>query len=171
MPDRPPVQLRLREMLRSLTAAEIEFLVFGAIAAGLYGHVRATADLDIVIRPTAENRERAIAWLTEQRATLGSDPQSGLKDRHRRALQLGRNAWIVTPFGQLDIVQHIDGLPDWETLSARAATFELDDMTVRAVDRDTLIDRKRRRATPQDLVDADALEALGGDETSAASPF
>lgn len=117
-----------------------------------------------MIRPTAENRERVVAWVTQQGATLGSDPQSGLKERHRRALRLGRNAWVVTPFGQLDIVQHIDGLPDWATLSARAATFELDDMTVRAVDLTTLIDRKRRRGTPQDLVDADALEALGGDE-------
>lgn len=89
MPDRPPAQLRLREMMRSLVEGDIEFLIFGAIAAGLYGHVRATADLDIVIRPTPENRERVIAWVTQQHATLGSDPQSGLKDRHRRALQLG----------------------------------------------------------------------------------
>lgn len=164
-PEQRPRPLRLREMMRSLLDADIELLIFGSIAAGLYGHVRATADLDIVIRPTAENRDRVVLWLTQQRAMLGADPQTNLKERHPRALRMGRNAWVVTPFGQLDIVQHIDGLADWDYLSERAATFDLGDMTVRAVDRKTLIERKRKRATPQDLVDADALEALA-DERS-----
>ncbi|MEJ7894313.1 MAG: hypothetical protein WKF94_16910 [Solirubrobacteraceae bacterium] len=38
--------------------------------------------------------------------------------------------------------------------------FEIEGMTLRVMDRATLIERKRLRASPQDLVDIAALEAL-----------
>ena len=152
--------LRLRELLGSLADTDLEFLVFGAVAAALYGHVRATADLDIVIRPTPENRERMLAWLAAHDARLGNDPNVPFGQRHQRALHLGRNAFVVTEYGQLDVVQHISGLPGWETLSTRAERFDLDGLTVLAVDRQTLIDRKRARGLTLDLADVEALEAL-----------
>ena len=51
---RPQRELRLTELLRSLHDHEVEHVVFGAVALGFYGHVRGTADLDIIVRPTEE---------------------------------------------------------------------------------------------------------------------
>ena len=67
-------ELRLADMVRSLLDANVEFLVFGAVAAALYGHIRATRDLDIVLAPDPDNVERLIRWLHEGRTarTLGS---------------------------------------------------------------------------------------------------
>jgi hypothetical protein len=42
-----------------------EYAVFGAVALGLHGLARATADLDLFIRPDADNVERLEAALRE----------------------------------------------------------------------------------------------------------
>jgi hypothetical protein len=153
-------ELRLADMIRSLSDAHVEFLVFGAVAAALYGYIRATRDLDIVLAPDPENVERLIRWLHDHDARPGNAPDEQLSERHLRQLRMGRNAWVATVFGELDVVQHIDGLPPWDELIGRAEAVRVDDMDLRVVDRETLIARKRARATPQDLVDAAALEAL-----------
>ena len=153
-------ELRLSELLGSLVEAEIEFLVFGMVAASFHGHVRATQDLDIVLRPQPANVERLIGWLLAHHARLGSDPDRRLAASHLRRLRMGRNAWVVTDYGQLDIVQHIDGLPGWEQLAARADRFEVGSMRLAVVDVETLIARKRARGSAQDLADVEALEAL-----------
>ena len=46
------------EMLAALSAAGADFMVIGAHAVAVYARPRATGDLDIWIRPTAENAER-----------------------------------------------------------------------------------------------------------------
>jgi hypothetical protein len=46
------------EMLSVLSAAGAEFLVVGAHAVGVHARPRATGDLDLWVRPTAENAAR-----------------------------------------------------------------------------------------------------------------
>jgi len=146
MSDAPQRELRLIEMLRSLHEAGIDFLVFGAVAAALHGHVRATRDLAIIIRPTSDNVERVAAWLSTHAAHLATNPEQRFAIRHARALHRGQNATLLVDLGQVDIVQRLPGLPSWETLAASAVAFDVQGMVVRAVDRPTLIERKRPRA-------------------------
>ena len=49
---------RLRAVFRALGEQRVEYAVFGAVALGLHGLARTTADLDLFIRPTPENVER-----------------------------------------------------------------------------------------------------------------
>ncbi len=46
------------EMLDALLAAGAEFLIVGAHALAAHGRPRATGDLDIWVRPTADNAKR-----------------------------------------------------------------------------------------------------------------
>jgi len=46
------------DMLSALSAAGAEYLVVGAHAVAVHARPRATGDLDIWVRPTAENAER-----------------------------------------------------------------------------------------------------------------
>jgi hypothetical protein len=62
------------EILRVLRAFEesgLEYVLIGATAMGFHGLVRATEDLDLFIRATAENVERLRAAL---RASYANDP-------------------------------------------------------------------------------------------------
>ena len=53
-----PDEGRLRAIFRALSDFEVEYAVFGAVALGLHGLARATADLDLFIRSDAVNVER-----------------------------------------------------------------------------------------------------------------
>ncbi len=52
-------------MLRAFEASGLEYVLIGASAMGFHGLVRATEDLDLFIRATAENVERLRAALRE----------------------------------------------------------------------------------------------------------
>lgn len=46
-------------LFKSLNAHRVEFVVIGATAFPVHGYARATLDVDVFIRPTRENAERA----------------------------------------------------------------------------------------------------------------
>lgn len=48
----------LLDVLRALDAEEVEYVLVGATALNVHGIVRATEDIDLFVRPTAENIER-----------------------------------------------------------------------------------------------------------------
>jgi hypothetical protein len=58
------------ELLSAFADHEVEQLVVGAHALAVHGHVRATKDLDVWIRPTAENAARAYRALRDFGAPL-----------------------------------------------------------------------------------------------------
>lgn len=83
-----------RDLLHEFNAHEVEFLVVGAHALAAHGHVRATKDLDVWVRPHPANAERVrsalgvfgapIADLTiTDLSTPGTIFQIG-SDTHRR---------------------------------------------------------------------------------------
>jgi hypothetical protein len=59
-------------MLCALSDAGAEFLIVGAHALAAHGHPRATGDLDIWVKPTAENAERVLAALRSFGAPLST---------------------------------------------------------------------------------------------------
>ncbi len=48
----------VKRVLASLEKEQVDYVVFGAVALNLHGIVRATEDLDIFVRPEAENIDR-----------------------------------------------------------------------------------------------------------------
>jgi len=56
---------RLRAVFRALHEKGVAYAVFGAVALGLHGLARATADLDLFLSPDADNVERLKAALRE----------------------------------------------------------------------------------------------------------
>lgn len=53
----------LREVFKALADADVEYVVVGGLAVILHGYLRATADLDVVIRLAPDNCRRALAAL------------------------------------------------------------------------------------------------------------
>ena len=58
-----PLDPDFADLLQALSANSVEFLVVGAFALGRHGYVRATGDLDILFRPSADNVRRLTAAL------------------------------------------------------------------------------------------------------------
>ena len=149
-----------REMLRGLHRHETQFIVFGALAMLFYGYVRTTEDLDIVVAPGGENLDRVADWLISIDAMLKLSPQRQFGPRERWGLHKGSNATVLTSLGQVDVVQRLPGLPDWATLVEEAEVYEVEGQMLRVMNRSTWAELKRRRGSPQDLADIDAIERL-----------
>jgi hypothetical protein len=47
-----------RDLFGALNAARVDYMIVGAYAVAVHGHVRATKDLDVWIKPTPENAAR-----------------------------------------------------------------------------------------------------------------
>ena len=65
------------ELLEAFNAAGVEYLLIGGMAFGFHAEPRYTKDLDLWIRPTRENADRAFAALRTFGAPLSAVSPSG----------------------------------------------------------------------------------------------
>ena len=138
------------EMLDALSAAGAEFLIVGAHALAAHGRPRATGDLDIWIRPSAENAERVWralvqfgAPLTELRLEDLTSPQI--------VFQIG-----IAP-ARIDILTSLTALK-FDDAWPRRQMVEIEGRTLPFLSRDDLIRNKAAVGRPRDLADIDDLE-------------
>lgn len=92
-----------RDLLAAFNAHGVEYLVVGAHALAAHGHVRATKDLDVWVRPSASNAPRVLNALREFGAPLHDLVEDDLS-RPGVVFQIG-----VAPL-RIDVVTKIDGV-------------------------------------------------------------
>lgn len=141
-----------RDMLSALSDARAEFLLVGAYAVAVHGLVRATADLDIWVRPSEENASRV--WRAVAR--FGA-PMESIREEDFRApgvvVQIG-----VAP-RRIDLLTSIDGV-DFDEAWRERTVVDIEGLRVPVLSRRHLILNKRAVGRPQDLADAARLEEL-----------
>jgi hypothetical protein len=149
----------LAGLVAALHDGEVRFVVIGAVAVGAHGHIRATQDLDIVPEPRHDNLDRLGNVLVALDARLSADLRRGIDAELRHALHAGRNLTLTTKIGDLDVVQHLPGVPRWPALIADAEQTTLGDVPLAVCSRHHLISMKRARNSLQDQADVAALLA------------
>lgn len=143
-----------RDMLACLRDAGVEFVVVGGYAVAHHGHVRATKDLDVFIRPSAENAARTMRAMSAFGAPVAALGVSAVDfSTPGKVVQLG-----VPPL-RIDLVTALSGI-DFETATRAPGTLELDGRVVNFIGLDALLINKRAAGRPQDLADVAALEAM-----------
>lgn len=142
-----------KELLSEFNAQSVEYLVVGAHALAAHGHVRATKDLDIWIRPDPENGLLVLAALREFGA-----PLHGLTERDLATpgliFQMG-----VAPI-RIDIITEIDAVEFEDAWADRVVTSFAGEPT-QVLSRHHLIQNKRASGRTQDLADVEWLEKQG----------
>lgn len=146
--------------ITALVRAEVRFVVIGGVAAGLHGSTHATFDLDICYDPSLENRVRLATVLAGWHAYLrGVEP--GLPfTMDARQLVISPVMTLVTDAGDLDVMDRVQGVGDFDAVLARSVEATLGDMAFRILDLPALIAAKRGSARPRDLAQLPELEAL-----------
>lgn len=149
----------LANVSRALDDARVPYAVCGGIAVTIHGHVRATKDIDLLIRP--EDRERAMAVV----AALGFD-------RAALPMTFGAN----TPAARE--VQRVSKLDGGETLTidflvvgapyeavwSSRETYDWEGAKLTVVSREGLVAMKRLAGRTQDLADIEQLTGRSHDE-------
>ena len=141
-----------RDFLRELVAANAKFLVVGAHALSVHGIPRATGDLDVWVRPDADNASRLITALERFGAPtndLGIAAEDFVKPDV--VAQLG-----VPPY-RIDLLTSISGV-DFDTAWSERVEGDIAGVRVPVLGRRAFVANKRATGRTKDSAD---LEALG----------
>jgi hypothetical protein len=157
----------VQTIIKALNEAGVRYLVVGGLAVVAHGHVRFTADVDLVLDFDEDNLRRAM----EVFAGLGFRPRAPVPLRHFADAEI-RYGWIRDkgltvlslysddhPLTEVDLFV-TDPLGFDRAYARRATLAVAPDVEAAFVAVDDLIRLKRSAGRPQDLVDAEALEQL-----------
>jgi hypothetical protein len=144
-----PLNKDLREFVELLNSNGVEYLVVGAFAVAFHGCPRYTADLDLLVRPTAANAERLMLTLSEFGfGKLGIQASDFCSPG--TVVQLG-----VKP-NRIDLLTSITGVT-FEDAWATRNEAELDGIAARFIGRAALLRNKEQTGRAKDLGDAEEL--------------
>jgi len=153
----------------ALQAAEVRYLLVGGVAVVLHGHLRFTADLDLVVQLKRDNILAAIDALER----LGYRPRPPVPAR-ALADDAQRSAWVrdkgLTVFSLwspelagTEVDLFVEEPFSFDEVYARAIRVDLGSAVATVVGLQDLIALKRAAARPKDLDDLRALEAIARD--------
>lgn len=149
----PELNDDFRDLLRALTGERVHFVVVGAHALAAHGIVRATGDLDVLVRPTVTNAARLLRALT----TFGA-PVAAHHIRKNDFAREGNVYQIGLPPRRIDILTSISGVTFGQAYRSRLVV-EVDGLQVPVLGRAMLLENKRASGRPKDRLDVAALEA------------
>ena len=140
------------DMIAALHEEGADFLIVGAYAMAAHGVPRATGDLDIWVRPEAQNAARVWRALAQFGAPLEA---TGLSQedlaRPDMVYQVGQ------PPRRIDILTSISGV-SFEDAWPHRVIVPLGDLKVVCLGRDDLVANKGAAAREKDLADLEILK-------------
>jgi uncharacterized nucleotidyltransferase DUF6036 len=142
-----------KELLSVLNACRVKYLVVGAYAVSVHAQPRATKDLDILVKPEAENAKAVYAALAQFGAPLEGLTVADFAERGP-FFHMGREPVAV------DILTEIPGVEfdaAWER-RLEAVIDPASGLKANFISRDDLIAAKLASGRPQDIADASALQ-------------
>ena len=142
---------RLRAVFQALGDQEVEYAVFGAVALGLHGLARATADLDLFILPDAGNVER----LKKALHTVFNDPNIDEITGEDLCGEYPAVRYLPPDGFGFDILTRLGDAFRYQDLEVEEKVY--DGVPVRVVSPRTLWRMKRDTTRPTDRIDAEVL--------------
>jgi hypothetical protein len=141
------------ELLKSLHAHNVKYLIVGGYAVSLHSQPRATKDLDLFLQTDPENAKAAFEALAEFGMALQGVSVSDFTNPGM-FLQFGRAPEAV------DVLMKIDGMKFEDAWPRRVQGVVDDDSGFKAyfISKEDLITSKRAAGRQQDLADVEAIQ-------------
>ena len=156
----------LLRIFEALGGARVSYLVVGGVAVVLHGHLRVTADLDLVIKLETAN----VLAATQALGTLGFRPRAPVPIE-QFADAKARDSWIAEkgltvfslwnprmPGTEIDLF--VKEPFDFDQAHARALHADVAGVRIAVAALDDLVALKQAAGRPQDLEDVRALLTL-----------
>ena len=147
---KPRLPADLREFLKLLNSARVEYLLVGGYAVGYYGYPRATGDMDIWVAISDKNAHKLVGVLRDFGFNLPNVQPKVFLEKDR-----------IVRFGEpplrIEILTTISGV-SFEDCFARRARVKFDGLRVNLIGLEDLKKNKAASGRPKDLDDLQALE-------------
>jgi hypothetical protein len=140
-----------KELLELFNKHKVEYLIVGGYALAFHGAPRVTGDIDLFVRPVADNAERILAALDEF-GFASIDISVDDLTKPGMVVQLG------VPPVRVDLITRLSGVP-WEKADSAKVSGRYADTHVHFISREDFVANKRATGRLKDKAD---IEALGG---------
>ncbi len=142
------------DIVEELDREGCDFVIVGAHALAAHGLARVTGDIDVFVRPSAQNAERVVRALVRFGAPVSAHGVTALDfETPGTVYQIG------LPPRRIDILTDISGVSYDEALVDHVVGH-LGPRAVRCIGLDAMIRNKRACGRPKDLGDVAALEEI-----------
>ena len=136
-----------KEFLSFLNSNKVKYLLLGGWAVGIYGHPRATKDIDFIVGIDDENLSRLISALRE----FGAPPVDIANFKEKgNVFRMGRSPV------QIDIINEASGIDFYESYQRREL-IDVEGIEISLISKDDLIKNKLASGRAQDIADAEKL--------------
>jgi predicted nucleotidyltransferase len=143
-----------KDVLRQLFENQVNFILVGGFAVIYYGHNRVTGDMDIWLEPSNENKSKFISALDG--LGFDSETQTEIANRDFREAQL---FYFGNPPERTDFMTQISGVTYSESIE-QAVTTNFDDLKLKVIHINHLIQNKKASGRLKDLADVEQLELI-----------
>ncbi len=147
---KPRLPADLREFLKLLNSARVEYLLIGGYAVGYYGYPRATGDLDIWVAISEQNARK----LTRILKQFGFDLPNLKPEVFLKTDQIVR---FGEPPLRIEILTTISGVA-FDDCYPRRSRVKFDGLCVNLISLNDLKKNKAASGRPKDLDDLQALD-------------
>lgn len=147
-----PFNQDFKDLLSSLLAADVRFLLVGGYALAFHGHPRGTKDMDVFVEPTPENASRVMQALHAFGAPTQQVSANDFADPHT-VFQIG------VPPRRIDLVCSIDGVSFEQAWPSRQV-MQLGDMAVPVIGLQAMLTNKESTGRLGDQADAEIIRRL-----------
>ena len=139
-----------KEFFALLACAQVEYLLVGGYALAAHGHPRYTGDIDIWVKPSAENVTRLLGVLDEFGfRSLGLTASDFMQPQ--AVIQLGY------PPARIDLLTSIDGV-EFDACFARRQALGVDGLSLNLIALDDFRANKLATGRAKDLADLQSLD-------------
>ena len=139
-----------KEFIQCLNAHDVQYLLVGGWAVGVYGNPRATKDIDFLIAINNDNLEK----LQKAFLAFGAPPVDT-----ERFKEEGYVIRIGSSPVQIDVINKADGI-DIDDCYLRKEIINIDGTDVFVISREDLIRNKKASGRAMDIADAEKLELV-----------
>ncbi|MBE0433950.1 nucleotidyltransferase [candidate division WOR-3 bacterium] len=154
--------MKIESILRILEEQGVDYAVIGGVAVVLYGYVRFTKDIDLVIDLSEPNVRRFARALSQLKFQPGVpiDPMDMAVEEQRQAWMRDKNVKVITFYNPESPLLQIDVLITKKFADLKKTRKQIGDFTVSVVDYDDLLRMKQETGRPTDLIDIEKLREL-----------
>lgn len=142
----------MKDLVELFLKHDVQFAVCGGFAVAHYGYVRATMDFDLLVLPSEENAKKIMAALRE----FGFG-DAGISEA--AFCSTGTAVTLGAQPNQIDLLTSMSSKGPREIIE-NAVTVGFQDLTLKVVAYEDLLEAKRESDRPKDRVDVEELIRL-----------
>jgi len=146
--------------IKSLTEADVDFVIIGGVAISVHSSGYVTKDLDFCYLRTTKNLKNIISAFARFEPRLRGFPKDLPFVWDERTLQNGTNFTLETSIGEIDMLGEVAGVGNYEAVKNESISTKIYGCEVRVLTIEGLIKAKRAAGRVKDLLVLPELEAL-----------